>query len=217
MKKVITIFTLFFLPLTTEAQSIYEDFPKEINPEAKYIFYSHGYIVEGDNAKPEHPRWGVYDFPKVKESLVSQNHNLIAYHRPKDSDPTKFAKKLSKDASLLIDAGVKSENITFIGFSRGGFISILVSNLLKDDGVNYIILAGCGDYINKQSSVQLYGEVLSILESSDDLVGSCKKVAQRSELINSFEEISISTGKEHGAFYRPLPEWIQPLKKWMQR
>ena len=217
MKQVIRIFTLLFFPLSVTAGNIYEDVPKQIDPNAKYIFYSHGYIVEGDEEKPVHPRWGVYDFPEVKESLVSEKHHLIAYHRPKDTEPAKFAEKLFNDASLLIDFGVKAENITFIGFSRGGFISILVSNLLKNDSVNFIILAGCGDYVIKKSSAQLYGRVLSIRESSDDLVGSCKELANRSESIKSFEEISISTGKEHGAFYKPIPEWIQPLKKWLER
>lgn len=217
MKKVIKVFILLIFPLSVSAGNIYEDFPKQIDPNAKYIFYSHGYIVEGDEAKPVHARWGVYDFPEIKESLVSEKYHLIAYHRPKDTEPKKFAEKLFNDASLLIDAGVEAKNITFIGFSRGGFISILVSNLLKNDNVNFIILAGCGDYIIKQSSAQLYGRVLSIHESSDDLVGSCEKLAQKSELIKSFEEISISTGKEHGAFYKPIPEWIQPLKKWIER
>jgi hypothetical protein len=32
-----------------------------------------------------------------------------------------------------------------------------------------------------------------------------------------FSEISISTGKEHGAFYRPMPEWVKPLKTWLKR
>lgn len=217
MKKIIETFTLLVISFSATAGNIYEDFPEELDPSARYVFYSHGYIVEGDNAKPIHPRWGVYDFPEVTESLVGENNHLIAYHRPKDTDPTQFAKKLSNDVSLLMDVGVKAENITFIGFSRGAYISILVSNFLKNDNIDFIILAGCGEYINKKSTAQLHGNVLSIRESSDDLVGSCKELAQRSESIVSFEEILISTGKEHGAFYKPLPEWVQPLKKWMKR
>jgi hypothetical protein len=37
----------------------------------------------------------------------------------------------------------------------------------------------------------------------------------RSERPQSFEEIAISTGKLHGAFYLPLSEWISPLLDWV--
>ena len=32
----------------------------------------------------------------------------------------------------------------------------------------------------------------------------------------SFKEIAISTGKKHGAFFQPLPEWIAPLRAWIE-
>jgi hypothetical protein len=35
--------------------------------------------------------------------------------------------------------------------------------------------------------------------------------------LTSFEEIAISTGKGHAAFFQPLPEWVGPLKKWIER
>ena len=37
------------------AGELYENFPDEIDPHAKYLFYSHGFIVEGDDQKPVHP------------------------------------------------------------------------------------------------------------------------------------------------------------------
>lgn len=46
--------------------------------------------------------------------------------------------------------------------------------------------------------------------------GSCAALAQRSRLA-SFEEVAISTGKQHGAFFEPRPEWINPLKVWIVR
>ena len=41
-------------------------------------------------------------------------------------------------------------------------------------------------------------------------MGSCAALAGRSRLA-SFEEVAISTGKKHGAFYQRLPEWVGPL------
>jgi predicted esterase len=198
------------------ASEIFSEFPESIDPNGKYVFYSHGFIVEGDNPTPESPRWGVYDFPEVKQKLSDQEYNLIAYHRPKDTNPQKIAEMLADNVLELIEKGVKPKNISLVGFSRGGAITILTSNLLARDDVSSIILAGCGDYLNKNPQLTMYGHVYSIIEKSDDLVGSCKPLIDRSEHIQSFTELSLSTGKEHGAFYVPLPEWINPVKKWIK-
>lgn len=198
------------------ANNIFVSFPDNINKNEKYVFYSHGFIVEGENSTPVHPRWGMYDFPKIKETLSNEEHNLIAYHRAKNTNPKDFAQKLVGDAKHLIKKGVKPENITFIGFSRGGYITALVSNLLARTDVNFIILAGCGQYMKNTKELTLYGNIHSIFEMSDNLVGSCKFLIERSENVNIFNEIAINTGKEHGAFYTPEPEWIVPVNKWLK-
>lgn len=197
------------------ASNIYENFPSEINSNEKYVFYSHGFIVEGINPTPVNPRWGMYDFPTIKKELADDNYNLIAYHRLKDTDPRAFAKKLADNATTLINNGVKPENITFIGFSRGGAITILTSNYLASDQVNFVILAGCSRFVKNNPDLEVFGNVLSIFETSDG-VGSCQFLIDRSKSVKAFKEISISTGKEHGAFYNPLPEWIIPVKKWLK-
>lgn len=55
-----------FLSSSCIANNIYESFPNEIKPNEKYVFYSHGFIVEGKNPTPINPRWGMYDFPEIK-------------------------------------------------------------------------------------------------------------------------------------------------------
>ena len=47
------------------------------------------------------------------------------------------------------------------------------------------------------------------------MVGSCQFMNNQSTNVSSFKEISISTGKEHGAFYKPISEWIKPVKMWL--
>jgi len=197
------------------AGEVFVKFPEQINKNEKYVFYSHGFIVEGENPTPINPRWGMYDFPRIKEVLSDDSYNLIAYHRPKDTDPIVFAKKLTENANTLIREGVKPENITFIGFSRGGAITALTSNYLASNKANFIILAGCSGFIKNNTEIEVIGNVFSIFETSDK-VGSCQFLIDRSKRVNSFEEFSISTGKEHGAFYNPLPEWVIPVKKWLK-
>jgi pimeloyl-ACP methyl ester carboxylesterase len=208
------VFTLFSSGVF--AAKIFERFPEKINANEKYVFYSHGFIVEGTNPTPINPRWGMYDFPQIKFALSDKEYNLIAYHRPKNTNPKMFASQLAGDASQLIKKGVKPENITFVGFSRGGTITALTSSVLANSKVNFVILAGCGDYLKNNLQVTLHGHIYSMFETSDNLVSSCKFLIERSKSVQSFVEQSISTGKEHGAFYTPLPEWVVPVKVWIK-
>jgi len=156
----------------------------------------------------------VYDFPKIKAALADEGYNLIAYHRHKDTKPRDFAKKLTENVKTLLNEGVKPNNITLIGFSRGGAITALTSNYLANDDINFIILAGCSRFIKKEPTLAVYGHIRSIFETSDG-VGSCQFLIDRSIKVNSFEEIAISTGKEHGAFYLPRAAWVTPVKQWI--
>ena len=42
-----------------------------------------------------------------------------------------------------------------VGFSRSGVITILTSNLLARDDLNYIVLAGCGNNIDKNQDLKM--------------------------------------------------------------
>ncbi len=92
MKRILIILSL--LPVHVNAANLYAEFPDEIDANAKYVIYSHGYIVEGTNPRPVHPRWGVYDFPRIKDAIRDESYHLIAHHRPQESNPIEFAEKL---------------------------------------------------------------------------------------------------------------------------
>jgi hypothetical protein len=205
---------ILLLPIIASAGETYEQFPNQVDPNSKYVFYSHGKIVEGKNANPIHPNWGEYDFPKVKEALSSNSYKLVAYHRPEKTNPKKFALTLSNDIKKLISLGVKPENISLVGFSRGGEITILASNHLQESAINIILLASCASFMKHSDIFKVYGKVFSIYETSD-IVGSCQFLINQSPNVSSFNEIAISTGKEHGAFYKPISAWIKPVKQWL--
>jgi hypothetical protein len=199
------------------AGDIYDQFPKQINANEKYVFYSHGFIVEGTNPTPKNDRWGVYEFPAIKESLTDSGYNLIAYHRSKGTDPFVHAESLANDIKRLLQIGVVANHITIMGFSRGAFITSLTSHYLEETPVNTILLAGCGRIVsNKYSEIKMNGAFLSVYETSDG-ASTCEKLKNRSPKLTSFDEISISTGKEHGAFYRPITEWVVPVKQWINK
>jgi hypothetical protein len=118
--------------------------------------------------------------------------------------------------NLLIAKGVKPENITLLGFSRGGVITIRVSHYLKSQQVRFGLLAACPRDIEDGAELRLYGRVYSMFETSDS-VGSCQFLIDQSPQVTSFKELAISTGQGHGAFYRPLDEWVIPVKAWLNK
>lgn len=198
-----------------DSAKIYTELPQHINPADKFVFYSHGLIVEGDNPRPEHPRWGVYDFPAVVKALSDPRYNLIAFHRPKHTDPVAYAKKLSAQVRHLMDQGVPASNISLVGFSRGGFITVLASNELKNTELNFVIIAACTTNLTLRNDISVYGHFYSIYETSDT-VGSCSQLTTKNyNTLASVQELIISTGKEHGAFYQPRIEWVGSLKWWL--
>lgn len=197
------------------AGTLYTSFPETVYPSEKYVFYSHGLIVEGENVMPVDERWGVYDFIAVRQALQDPDYNLISYHRAENTIADEFAKKLANDVRKLIARGVKPESITLLGFSRGGEISLLAATKLRMDKINTILLAVCGDFIKEHSEYSGFGRISSIFETSD-FAGSCQLLKDRNKQIQSFREVSINTGKEHGAFYQPLPQWLGQVKKWLK-
>ena len=212
--RILSLALSVLLPISSGAVEIYDRFPDSIHASERYVIYSHGMIVEGNDPKPISPKYGQYDFPAVKQALFSGGgFNLIAYQRPKSLDDT-YADTLKSWVRRLLDAGVKPSRITLVGFSRGAQLTALASSDLASVGINTALLAICEDGdVSQASGLMLGGNLLSIYETSDEL-GPCGKLAARSRL-KSFNEVAISTGKKHGAFFQPLPEWTRPLKAWI--
>jgi hypothetical protein len=204
------------IPMSGRAVEAYTDFPSVIHADERYVIYSHGLIVEGDDPKPVSPKYGQYDFPAIKQALFEGGgFNLIAYQRPKNTDFDAQARLLESWVRRLRAAGVKASRITLVGFSRGGQLTAIASGRLAAEGINTAILAICqnGDF-DITPPVTLGGNFLSIYETSD-MLGSCAKLAARGRLV-SFKEVAISTGKGHGAFFQPRPEWLELLRAWIE-
>ena len=205
---------LLLAPICSWGVEIYDQFPASINSSERYVIYSHGLIAEGTDPKPVSPQYGPYDFPAIKQAIFSNGgFNLIAYQRAKSLDDS-YVETLKSWVRRLVDGGVSPSRITLVGFSRGAYLTALASNGLTDVGINTALLAICekGE-VSGAPGLAFGGTFLSIYEKSDSL-GKCTKLAARSHL-TSFKEVAISTGKKHGAFFQPLPQWLEPLKAWI--
>lgn len=204
-------------PLQGQAVQLYEQFPTAIHSEERYVIFSHGLIAEGDDPKPISPKYGMYDFPAIKQALFQGGgFNLIAVQRKKNVAFESHVSQLESWVHRLRAAGVAPSRITLVGFSRGGQLTAVASSHLANEGINTAILAICSDsdfVDDPMTPIVLGGNFLSMYETSDEL-GSCAKLAQRSHLI-SFKEVAISTGHAHGAFFEPRPDWVTPLKAWI--
>jgi hypothetical protein len=216
MKKYILIMIALSTSLNSGAVELYTDFPTEVNAGERYVIYSHGLIVEGDNPRPEHPKFGAYEFVKIKEALFYEgDFNLIAHHRSVNTNIDTYVETLESWVRRLVEAGVRPSKITVVGFSRGSHLTAFASDKLGGMALNTALLASCmGGDIQAQPPLNLRGNLLSIYETSD-VMGTCEELAAHSQL-TSFREISISTGLTHGAFFLPLSEWVVPLRAWIR-
>ena len=140
---------------------------------------------------------------------------MISEQRPKATDFRKYGELVASQIKELIGVGATAADITVVGFSKGGAIALEVSTLLERPDVRYVILAGCGDWLSSAPDLRLTGRVLSIIEKSDTVAGSCRPLLERTPHPETFKEIEIETGRGHGAFFLPRAVWLEPTLAWI--
>lgn len=208
----VLILLAVFMP--AHASAIYTDVPESPEPSKIYLIYLHGRIIENSGPRPTDSRYGIYDYPAVLEALSSRGAVVISAQRPPKTDTNRYAGVVVSQVEDLIDRGVPPASIVVIGFSKGGAIAQRVSSFLRRPQVRFVLLAACSGG-PAAPNIRLTGRVLSVYEASDTLAGTCKPLADQSEQPRSFDEIKISTGRLHGAFYMPRPTWVDPVLDWV--
>jgi hypothetical protein len=204
--------------LPTSALSAYA-FPDSIDPAKEYLFYLHGKIIEDQGILAISPDFGEYEYEAILHKLSSYGFVVISEQRAKDTDGVEYAKSVAQQARALLNSGVPARNITILGASKGGGIGIYVSHFLENKDVNFVIMAICNPEevaTLEQNQIFLYGNVLSIYDSTDDLAGSCKDLFafSKGKGIARYDEIVLQVGTGHGILFKPLDEWITPVVQW---
>jgi len=194
-------------------------FPTSIDPSKQYLFYLHGKIIEDQGIPAIDPNYGEYEYQAILEKLASYGFIVISEKRAKNTDGMEYAKRITEQVSTLLKAGVPAKNITVVGASKGGGIAIFISHLLMNKDINYVILAICdSDTVHQmeQNGINLYGNVLSIYDSSDTAAGSCQGLFSFSEGkgLSKSNEIVLNLGLGHGLLFKPLDAWIVPTIQW---
>ena len=194
-------------------------FPVSIDPSKQYLFYLHGKITEDQGLYAVSPDYGEYEYQAILERLASYGFVVISEQRSKNADGMKSAEKIAGQVTALLKVGVAEKNITVVGASKGGAITLFTSALLKNDEVNFVVLGNChpGNTVPMQQyDMPLHGNVLTIRDAVDDYSGSCQDLFSFSEGkgLGRHNEIVLHIGTGHGIVYKPLDEWIIPTVDW---
>jgi len=193
---------------------VFSEVPAVIDPDARYLVYLHGAIIETQGVQPTHPRFGVYEYQEILEVLAGHGFIVISEARPAGTDGTAYAATVADQVRALITGRVPPEHITVVGFSKGGGIAITTSSMLANGRLNFVFMGACRPWLDSRPEIVPRGRLLALREASDDLVGTCEGLFARSAGESDREEITVTLGGGHGAFYRPRAEWIEPVVEW---
>jgi len=195
--------------------SVHGALPESIDAASRYLIYLHGKIIEDEGLRPESPRFGIYEYEAILDAFAERGFVVISEARERGASAEAYARRVVEQVETLLGEGVPPGRITVVGFSKGGGIAILASSMLGDTGVNFVFLAICGDWLSGPHGVQdVGGRILSIYEAGDEFGGSCRALLEGATRVPEWEEIELRLGGGHGVFYRPRPEWIDPVAAW---
>lgn len=191
-------------------------FLNEQESQKQYVFYLHGMIVEEMGLDAHNDQFGKYEYSNILDALKANNRDILSEIRPANTDVTQYAKKIVKEIQDLIAQGVRPGHITVIGASKGALIAMQISTMLKNEDVNFILIAGYINNIENYYDFDLYGNVLAFYETTDNVAGrSYLPLFDKSKGLNRCKEIQLNTGLGHGIVFKPLKEWVIPSLEWI--
>lgn len=204
-------------PALAQTGAIWADVPAQVRPGSRYVIYLHGRVVEEKGRRPTDERFGIHEYQQILDTLAASGAEVISEQRPGGTDFRAFGARVADQVRRLLAAGVPAERIAVVGFSKGGAIAMVASALLADPRVTFVFLGSCGDWVQGRDDVDVRGRILSIYEASDELGTSCEPLFAQASAPGEHREIRIDTGAGHGAFFRPRPEWLDPVFEWIER
>ena len=213
MKLNIIIGCLFFACSTLLfAGDVISKAPSSPDTSEKYIFYMHGSVEEEEGSTEK--------YEAAVEAIAESSAIVISEVRD-ETDPNTYAEKLKTQVDGLISNGVPAKNISSTGFSKGSIIALAAAGVILNPEVNYVLLAGCAEFLNEKYGVdptKAAGRILSIYDADDEKFGSCSGIVNSSDKVK-FEEIELDSGKGHKLFRIPkekfIEQWRDPLVDWV--
>lgn len=193
--------------------------PKNIESK-DYVFFLHNKYLETHNDGDYDSIYNTkIEYFDVLSSFKKDGFVVISEKRKPNTDGKVYAKKIVNQIDSLIDLGVKSNHITVVGTSKGGYIAQYVSTFKNNPNINYVFI---GSFqvrdLEDIPDINFSGNVLTIYEKSDKYgVSAIKRKENSKNKVSRFKEIELNNGLKHGFLYKALDEWIEPSKKWAKR
>jgi hypothetical protein len=201
----------------------YTDVPQVIETNQKYLFYMHGGWIEKYGINRPHPSYGYYEYEKIVRAFTEKGFTVISEVRLHEVELYEYAHKIAGQVRRLLKEGVPAKNITIIGHSKGGQMALIVASILKEDKVNFVIMAGCGkkgtmfrrgyEKFLQRHAWRMRGRILSLYDAADKVAGTSKEAFDKAPQVES-KEIVLQTGLGHGLFYSPRLVWVDEVVKW---
>jgi hypothetical protein len=186
--------------------------PPKADKSEKYLFFLHNYYVEVKG--PDQ----ACDYHGIVKAFANQGYLVVSEVREKNISSSKYAAKVAGQIKTLLAAGVPARHITVLGHSKGGYITLVVSALIKNPDINYVIMAGCGikgPCCGAAPSAPA-GRMLSIFDQSDKVAGSCKAEFAKGGKNVRGSEVVLKTGGGHRMFFTVKPSWFDPVMAWLK-
>ena len=191
-------------------------FACETKNDERYVFFLHNRFLETHELNELHPKFGRTQYKEVIDEFEKSGLKVISEKRNGNVDTREYAIGIVNQIDSLIKTGIKPEKITIIGTSKGGYIAQIVSTLANNQDLNFIFIACFRDSdIQNFPKINYCGNILTIYEKSDPFgVSALERKKTSSCEIKNFKEIELNTGIEHGFFFKPIKEWVNPAIKW---
>lgn len=213
---------LVCVSLPASAGRIHTDVPAQVDPAARYLIYEHGARPESFPLTEPHPTRGLFEYQNILNAFAANGFEVISELRTEKTNTRRFARtRVLEKVRALIAAGVPAQNITVVGFSKGGMIAMIVASQARQPKLNIVNMAGCGKGRSRQAydnflandASKMSGRMLSIYDQADEISGTCQDVSAKAPRM-PFEEEVLTVGGGHGTFYTPRKAWVDRVSSW---
>lgn len=182
----------------------------------RYLIYLHGKIVEDGGRLPTDSTFGVYQYDAILDSLRRGGFVVLSEQRPPKANSDSAATRVVAQVDSLLRLGVPPNDISVVGFSKGGWIAVLASSRLQNPAITFVFLGACGPWTNDSPDLHVAGRLLSLYEISDSLGVSCGPMLARRSPGSEARELALDLGFGHGTFFQPRSAWLEPVIAWAQ-
>jgi pimeloyl-ACP methyl ester carboxylesterase len=209
--------------IVASAGEVLSEVPEAADPARRHLFYLHGAWIEQRGLERSHPRHGRYEYQAIVDALAERGFLVISEARTGATDVGAYAKKVAAQVRQLLEKGVPPSQVTVIGHSKGGSIVLIAASELREEKLNFVIMAGCGkpgsgfgrgfQRFLEERAARLRGRLLSIYDASDGVAGSCRAAFEKAALTES-DEVVLETGRGHALFWSPEAVWLDEVVEW---